>query len=199
MDLFAVTFLIGFLGLIIYYNVKAHQREGQQSRVSAKIPIRLRESESRREPEETYDWGSLTRHRDTLGVPWATEHLGNPTHEALKQMTPEFKEFLVICRRHPALYHTLKQIAEERQIALLDLVRLFDEEERKFLMLKAEESRILTDDIQSELHRNVSGTWFHVALGGVKGYNYSERLQELRGKKLELDNEITDYVVRAIG
>lgn len=132
-------------------------------------------------------------------MPWATEHLGSPTNEEIERMTTEFKEFLIICRRQPALYHTLKQIAGERQNSLLDLARLFNDEQRKFLILKNEESRRLSEKLMGESYRSVSGTWFHVGLGGVKGYDFSERLQELRRKKLELGNEITDYVLQLIG
>jgi len=102
--------------------------------------------------------GALLHDTNTHSECRGRRNIGSPTNEELERMTTEFKEFLIICRRQPALYHTLKQIAGERQISLLDLARLFNDEQRKFLILKNEESRILSEQLMGESYRSVSET-----------------------------------------
>jgi hypothetical protein len=192
-----VIVAITLCGVVVYYNWKAYRRDGQRPYEPVKLPFRRGEFESDREPEETFDWDSLNRYRDTLGVPWALEYFGNPDNEELQRMPPEFKEFLVVCRRLSALYLTLKQIAEERKMPLLDVAKMFNEEQQKFLLDRAEASRRLMDQLMGELDRTMDGVWYHdlIALGGkVTWPKFSERFQELRKKQIDLDYEIIHYV-----
>ncbi len=116
-------------------------------------------------------------------------------------MTPEFKDFLVVCRRQSALYLTLKQIAEEKEITLLDVARIFNEEQQKFLIGRAEESRRLKDEILVETRRTQNLTMSTV-LGGLGGGEmqpkFSDRFQGLRKKQINLEKEIVDYVIKSL-
>jgi hypothetical protein len=146
----AVIVAITLCGVIVYYNWKSYRKDGQRPYEPVKLPFRKGEFKSNREPEETFDWDSLNRYRDNLGVPWALEYFGNPSNEELQNMTPEFKEFLVVCRRRSALFLTLNQIAEERGIRPLDVARMFNEEQQKFLVDRTEENRRLMDQLMGE-------------------------------------------------
>ncbi len=194
-----VIVAISLCGVIVYYNWKAYRKDGQRPYDPVKLPFRWGEYESDREPEETFDWDSLNRYRDNLGVPWAIEYFGNPDNEELQNMTPEFKEFLVVCRRQSALYLTLNQIAEEREIKPLDVAKMFNVEQQKFLMDRVEESRRLMDQLMGEINRNVSGTEF-LNVGGLGGSvtwpKFSDRFQELRKKQIDLENEVVAYIQR---
>ncbi len=196
----AVIVAITPCGVIVYYNWKAYRKDGQRPYDPVKLPFRWGEYESDREPEETFDWDSLNRYRDNLGVPWALEYFGNPDNEELQAMTPEFKEFLVVCRRLSALYLTLKQFAEEREITLLDVAKMFDEEQQKFLVGRAEESRRLIDEVLVETRRTQHLS-MRTVLGGLGGGEmqpkFSDRFQELRKKQINLEKEIVDYVIKS--
>jgi len=198
----AVVVAISLCGIIVYYNWKAYRKDGQRPYNPVKLPFRKGEFKSDREPEETFDWDSLNRYRDNLGVPWAIEYFGNPDHEELQRMTPEFKEFLVVCRRQSALYLTLKQIAEEKEITLLDVARIFNEEQQKFLIGRAEESRRLKDQIMVEAIRTQNLS-MRTILGGLGGGamqpKFSDRFQELRKKQIDLEKEVVDYVHQITG
>ncbi|MHA2150315.1 MAG: hypothetical protein ACXAAN_16885 [Candidatus Thorarchaeota archaeon] len=197
-----VVVAITLCGVIVYFNWAAYRRDGQRPYEPVKMPFRKGEFESNREPEETFDWDSLNRYRDNLGAPWALEYFGNPSNEELQKMTTKFKEFLVVCRRSSALNLTLKQIAEEREIMPLDVARMFNEEQQKFLVDKAQVSRRLMDQLMGENYRNVSGTEF-LEVGGLGGSSkwpkFSDRFQELRKKQISLEKEIVDYVYQIIG
>ncbi len=196
----AVIVAISLCGVIVYYNWKAYRKDGQRPYDPVKLPFRWGEYESDREPEETFDWDSLNRPRDTLGVPWALEYFGNPDNEELQAMTPEFKEFLVVCRRYSALNLTLKQIADEKEITPLDVARMFNEEQQKFLMSRAEESRRLIDQILVETRRTQNLT-MRTVLGGLGGGamqpKFSDHFQELRKKQINLEKEVVDYVTKS--
>jgi len=198
----AVIVAITLCGVIVYYNWKAYRRDGQRPYAPVKLPFRKGEFKSDREPEETFDWDSLNRYRDNLGVPWAIEYFGNPDHEELQSMTPEFKEFLIVCRRQSALYLTLNKIAEEKGIRPLDVAKMFNVEQQKFLVDRAEESRKLMDQLMGENYRNVSGTEF-LEVGGLGGSatwpKFSEHFQKLRKKQADLEKEVVDYVHQIIG
>ena len=197
-----VIVAITLCGVIVYYNWKAYRRDGQRPYDPVKLPFRKGEFKSNREPEETFDWDSLNRYRDNLGVPWALEYFGNPNNEDLQNMTPEFKDFLVVCRRQSALNLALRQIAEEQEIPLLDVAKMFNEEQQKFLVEKADESRRIMDQLMGENYRNVSGTEF-LEVGGLGGSSkwpkFYERFQELREEQIYLEKEIVDYVHQIIG
>jgi len=197
----AVIVAITLCGVIVYYNWKAYRRDGQRPYDPVKLPFRKGEFKSNREPEETFDWDSLNRPRDNLGVPWALEYFGNPDNEELQAMTPEFKEFLVVCRRYSSLNLTLKQIADEKEITPLDVARMFNEEQQKFLMSRAEESRRLIDEILVETRRTQNET-MRTILGGLGGGEmqpkFSDRFQELRKKQINLEKEIVDYVIKSL-
>ena len=189
-------------GVIVYYNWKAYRKDGQRPYEPVKLPFRKGEFKSDREPEETFDWDSLNRYRDNLGVPWALEYFGNPNNEEWHRMTPEFREFLVVCRRQSALYLTLNQIAEEKGIRPLDVAKMFNVEQQRFLIGRAEESRRLMDEIMGENYRNVSGTEFLEVkgLGGSATWpKFSDHFQELRKKQIDLEKEVVDYVHQIIG
>ena len=196
----AVIVAITLCGVIVYYNWKAYRKDGQRPYDPVKLPFRWGEYESDREPEETFEWDSLNRPRDTLGVPWALEYFGNPDNEELQAMTPEFKEFLVVCRRYSALNLTLKQIADEKKITPLEVARMFNEEQQKFLMSRAEESRRLIDQILVETRRTQNLT-MRTVLGGLGGGamqpKFSDRFQELRKKQINLEKEVVDYVIKS--
>jgi len=80
----AVIVAISLCGVIVYYNWKAYRKDGQRPYEPVKLPFRKGEFKSDREPEETFDWDSLNRYRDSLGVPWALEYFGNPDNEELR-------------------------------------------------------------------------------------------------------------------
>jgi hypothetical protein len=166
-----------------------------------KLPFRKGEFKSDREPEETFDWDSLNRYRDNLGVPWALEYFGNPDKKELQNMTTEFKEFLIVCRRQSALFLTFNQIAEEKGIRPLDVARMFNEEQQRFLVDRAKENRRLMDQLLGEMNRNVSGTEF-LEVGGLGGSSkwpkFSDRFQELRKNQIDLEKEIVDYVIKSL-
>ncbi len=189
-------------GVIVYYNWKAYRKDGQRPYEPVKLPFRKGEFKSNREPEETFDWDSLNRYRDNLGVPWALEYFGNPDNEELQRMTPEFKEFLVVCRRQSALNLTLNQIAEEKGIRPLDVAKMFNVEQQKFLLDRAEESRRLIDQIMVEAIRTENKT-MRTILGGLGGGamqpKFSDRFQELRKIQINLEKEVVDYVHQIIG
>jgi hypothetical protein len=189
----AVIVAITLCGVIVYYNWKAYRRDGQRPYDPVKLPFRKGEFKSNREPEETFEWDSLNRPRDNLGVPWALEYFGNPDNEELQAMNPEFKEFLVVCRRYSALNLTLKQIADEKEITP-------NEEQQKFLMSRAEESRRLIDQILVETRRTQHLT-MRTVLGGLGGGEmqpkFSDRFQELRKKQINLEKEVVDYVIKS--
>jgi hypothetical protein len=189
---------IAICGIIIYYNWKAYRRDGQRPYEPTKLPFRRGEFKSDREPEETFDWFSITRDRDTIGIPWAQEYPEDISQEELDKLSPEFKDFYYLCRRLPALFLTLKQIAEVRGSNILDIIRMFDEEQRAFLTEKALVSRKLMNELNAEMYRSTDGTIFHdFALGGkVTWPKFSERFQELRKIKADIDNEVVEYVER---
>ena len=197
----AVIVAITLCGVIVYYNWKAYRKDGQRPYDPVKLPFRWGEFKSNREPEETFDWDSLNRYRDNLGVPWALEYFGNPDNEELQAMTPEFKEFLVVCRRYSALNLTLKQIADEKEITPLGVARMFNEEQQKFLVNRADVNRRLMDQMMGENYRNVSGTEF-LEVGGLGGSSkwpkFSDRFQELRKKQINLEKEIVDYIIKSL-
>ncbi len=197
-----VIVAMSLCGVIVYYNWKAYRKDGQRPYEPVKLPFRKGEFKSDREPEETFDWDSLFRPRDNLGVPWALEYFGNPDKKELQRMTIEFKEFLIVCRRQSALYLTLKQIAEEREITLLDVARMFNEEQQKFIVDRSMENRRLMDQLMGEMNRNVSGTEF-LEVGGLGGSatwpKFSDRFQELRKKQINLEKEVVDFVHQIIG
>ncbi len=196
----AVVVAITLCGVIVYYNWKAYRKDGQRPYDPVKLPFRWGEFKSNRVPEETFEWDSLNRPRDTLGVPWALEYFGNPDNEELQAMTPEFKEFLVVCRRYSALNLTLKQIADEKEITPLGVARMFNEEQQKFLMSRAEESRRLIDEILVETRRTQNLT-MRTVLGGLGGGamqpKFSDHFQELRKKQINLEKEIVDYIIKS--
>ncbi len=196
----AVIVAITLCGVIVYYNWKAYRKEGQRPYDPVKLPFRKGEFKSNREPEETFEWDSLNRPRDNLGVPWALEYFGNPDNEELQAMTPEFKEFLVVCRRYSALNLTLKQISDEKEITPLGVARMFDEVQQKFLMGRAEESRRLMDEILVETRRTQHLS-MRTVLGGLGGGEmqpkFSDHFQELRKKQINLEKEIVDYVIKS--
>ncbi len=196
----AVIVAITLCGVIVYYNWKAYRKDGQRPYDPVKLPFRWGEFKSNRVPEETFEWDSLNRPRDNLGVPWALEYFGNPDNEELHAMTPEFKEFLVVCRRYSALNLTLKQIADGKEISPLGVARMFNEEQQKFLMSRAEESRRLIDEILVETRRTQHLT-MRTVLGGLGGGEmqpkFSDRFQELRKKQINLEKEIVDYVIKS--
>ena len=196
-----VIVAITLCGVIVYYNWKAYRKDGQRPFEPAKLPFRKGEFKSNREPEEIFDWDSLNRYRDNLGVPWALEYFGNPDHEELQNMTPEFKDFLVVCRRLSALNLALRHIAEEREIPLLDVARMFNEVQRKFILNRAGELRRVMDQLMGELGRTMDGVWFHdFALGGKATWpKFSDRFQVLRKRHFDLEKEILDYVNQIIG
>jgi hypothetical protein len=188
-------------GIIVYYNWKAYRRDGQRPYDPVKLPFRKGEFKSDREPEETFDWDSLNRYRDNLGAPWALEYFGNPSNEEWHRMTPEFREFLVVCRRQSALFLMLNQIAEEKGIRPLDVARMFNEEQQKFLVDRAMESRKIMDQIMGENARIMDGVSFH-DVGGLGGKvmwpKFSDHFQELRTKYIDLEEEILEYACKAI-
>lgn len=197
-----VIVAISLCGVIVYYNWKAYRKDGQRPYDPVKLPFRMREFKSDKEPEETFDWDSLNRYRDNLGLPWAIEYFGNPDNAEWHRMTPEFREFLVVCRRQSALYLTLNQIAEEREIRPLDVAKMFNVEQQKFLVDKAEEGRRLMVHLMGENYRNVSGTEFLEVpgLGGSATWpKFSDRFQELRKKQIDLEKEVVAYVHQIIG
>ncbi len=198
----AVIVAMSLCGVIVYYNWKAYRKDGQRPYEPVKLPFRKGEFKSNREPEETFDWDSLNRYRDNLGVPWAIEYCGDPDNEELQRMTPEFKEFLIVCRRQSALFLTLNQIAEEKGISPLDVAKMFNVEQQKFLLDRAEEGRRLMDQLMGENYRNVSGTEF-LEVGGLGGSakwpKFSDHFQELRKKQIDLEKEVLDFVYQIIG
>jgi len=192
-----VIVAISLCGIIVYYNWKAYRKDGQRPYDPVKLPFRKGEFKSDREPEETFDWDSLNRYRDNLGAPWALEYFGNPNNEEWHRMTPEFREFLVVCRRQSALFLILNQIAEEKGIRPLDVAKMFDEDQQRFLMDRAGEARKIMDQIMGENSRTMDGVWFHdiIPLGGkVTWPKFSDRFQDLRTKYIDFEKEIVDYV-----
>ena len=91
----------------------------------------------------------------------------------------------------------MRQIAEERETSLLDVAKMFNEEQQKFLVDRAGESRRLMAQLMGELYRTMDGMWF-LEVGGLGGSatwpKFSDRFQELRKKQADLDNEIVHYV-----
>ncbi len=197
-----VIVAISLCGVIVYYNWKAYRKDGQSPYEPVKLPFRRGEFKSDREPKGTFDWDSLNRYRDNLGVPWALEYFGNPSNEEWHRMTPEFREFLVVCRRQSALFLTLNQIAEEKGIRPLEVARMFNDEQQKFLVDRADEGRRLMAQKMGENYRNVSGTEF-LEVGGLGGSSkwpkFSDRFQELRKKQIDLEKEIMAYGHQIIG
>jgi hypothetical protein len=193
----AVIVAITLCGVIVFYNWKAYRKDGQRPYEPVKQPFRKGEFKSDREPEETFDWDSLNRYRDNLGAPWALEYFGNPSNEEWHRMTPKFREFLVVCRRQSALFLTLNQIADEKGIRPLDVALMFDEEQQRFLLDRADEGRRLMDEIMSENYRTLDGMWFLEVpgLGGSAEWpKFSDHFQKLRKKMIDLEMEIVDYV-----
>ena len=77
--------------------------------------------------------------------------------------------------------------------------KMFNEEQQKFLVDRAEESLRLMDQLMGENYRNVSGTEF-LEVGGLGGSakwpKFSDRFQELRKKQIDLENEVVAYIQR---